>query len=651
MKIQKEDKKNIFILALWSIVLFLIAKSFRAYYSMDVPPAWDNLAYQLEAVKLARSFFEGDSSIIRSYLGDNIPVGYIFSLSLSYVLFGFFPASPYIISALFGFGNLTLTYLLSVELNVKRGYALLACLGLSTLPNFIYNNFLQTRNDFALSFFILLFLYLLILSLKEKSVPLVFVAGLVSGLGTLFKLSAPGYFIWMYFLFLIIPNDRNDFMTRLKCFFISGIGAFLVCGWYYLPAIKKILTYYSMWGDFSLTQYKLFTVSDRMLFYFKNFLFVHLGSNEIIFTILAILLIGIIFKFFLGNGQRKVSEFKEIFLSQYFLLILGSYAFVIGFMTLKGTYAMVGDIPVIQFAFILLIVFLNYLFLDFGFKRSLSLLFLILPLSILNSYTKIAKEKLYPIEDFELFVNKIQDFREKYAMEDTKFLQVFSHPVYNTTAVAWYLHLKKQVVLTDLVKSTPDNQDWGFILTSSSVVEQEEIIKKYPFLIIPNENPIQYGGEYFVQINILNNEVKKKLLDSGLYNCEDSFAIGKSKFPIRFCLSKNYHHFKFLNKTSDGWVEWGSVANYYSSVNVNLKLKGIPSRDLKTFYLEDASTKEKFPAKFNSVGTNSIYEYEILLPASKSVRSLKLLAEPEQMKPASKEDTRKLALLNAYMEL
>lgn len=142
---------------------------------MDVPPAWDNLAYQLEAVKLARSFFEGDSSIIRSYLGDNIPVGYIFSLSLSYVLFGFFPASPYIISALFGFGNLTLTYLLSVELNVKRGYALLACLGLSTLPNFIYNNFLQTRNDFALSFFILLFLYLLILSLKEKSVPLVFV--------------------------------------------------------------------------------------------------------------------------------------------------------------------------------------------------------------------------------------------------------------------------------------------------------------------------------------------------------------------------------------------------------------------------------------------------------------------------------------------
>jgi predicted ATP-dependent protease len=92
------------------------------------------------------------------------------------------------------------------------------------------------------------------------------------------------------------------------------------------------------------------------------------------------------------------------------------------------------------------------------------------------------------------------------------------------------------------------------------------------------------------------------------------------------------------------------VANYYSSVDVNLKLKGIPSRDLKTFYLEDSSTKEKFPAKFISVGANSIYEYEILLPASKSVRSLKLLAEPEQMIPASKEDTRKLALLNERIE-
>ncbi|MBP6740776.1 MAG: hypothetical protein KA146_12340, partial [Leptospiraceae bacterium] len=227
---------------------------------------------------------------------------------------------------------------------------------------------------------------------------------------------------------------------------------------------------------------------------------------------------------------------------------------------------------------------------------------------------------------------------------------VFSHPVYNTTAVAWYLHLKNQDLLTDLVQSTPDNQDWGFILTSSSVVEQEKIIRKYPFLIIPNENPIRHGGEYFVQINILNNEVKKNILGSGLYNCEDSFAIGKSKFPVQFCLNKKYQHFKFLNKTSDGWLEWGTVANYYSSVDVNLKLKGIPSRDLKTFYLEDASTKEKFQAKFISVGANSNYEYEILLPASKSVRSLKLLAEPEQMIPASKEDTRKLALLNERIE-
>jgi hypothetical protein len=650
LKIQKEDKKNIFILALWSIVLFLIAKSFRAYYSMDVPPAWDNMAYQLEAVKLARSFFEGDSSIIRSYLGDNIPVGYIFSLALSYALFGFFPASPYIISALFGFGNLTLTYLLSVELNVKRGYALLACLGLSTLPNFIYNNFLQTRNDFALSFFILLFLYLLILSLKEKSVPLVFVAGLVSGLGTLFKLSAPGYFIWMYFLFLIIPNDRNDFMTRLKCFFISGIGAFLVCGWYYLPAIQKILAYYSMWGDFSQTQYKLFTVSDRVLFYFKNFFTTHIGSTSISIALLLILFLGIVLNLSLKSWRKKRAELKESFQSSYLYLIAGSFFSVIAFLTVNRSYSEAGDTPVISILFILILVVLNNLYFSIHFQRSLYLLLLILPLSIINSYTKITKEKLYPIQDFELFANKIQDFRQKYAMEDTKFLQVFSHPVYNTTAVAWYFHLKNQIELADLVKSTTETQDWGFISISKTANDIANIIKKYPLLIFSDENPIRHGGEYFVQINILNSEVKKILLDSSLYNCEDSFAIGKSKFPIRFCLNKNYHHFKFLNKTSDGWVEWGSVANYYSSVDVNLKLKGIPSRDLKTFYLEDISTKEKFPAKFISVGANSMYEYEILLPASKSVRSLKLLTEREQMISASKEDIRKLALLNEIIE-
>jgi len=647
---QKSDRKNLILLAVWSLFLFFIAKTFRAYYSMDIPPAWDNLAYQLEGVKLARSFFEGDSSVIRSYFGDNVPVGYIFLLSVSYSVFGFLPESPYIVSALFGFGNLCFIYLISIELNVKRIYALLASLFISTLPNFIYNNFLQTRNDFALSFFILFFLYLLIISLKQKNVWLVFIAGIVSGIGTLFKLSAPGYFIWMYLLFLLIPNDRNDFMTRLKCFLIAGLGAIVTCGWYYIPSLKKILAYYSMWGSFSQTQYKLFSFSDRFLFYFKNFISTHIGSNSIAIILLSILIVGILLNLIIKSYRDKQRELKESFQSSYLYLIVGSFFSVILFLTLNRSFSEAGDTPVLSILFILILVILNNLYSQIRVRKMILILFLVLPISLGNSFSKIAKEKLYSISEFETFVNQIQEFRKKYGMEEEKFLQVFSHPVYNTNAVAWYLHLTNRVPLNSLIKASIEIADWQSLSVSHDVAEMVRVVNKYPFIIVSNENPISFGGEYFVQVNLLNSEIKRQIFESGNYMCEDSFEIGKSKLPIRFCINKTYRQFKFLNKTTDGWLEWDAHASYYSSVSAKFLIKGIPSRDIKAFYLEDIRTKEKFNAKFISVVNHSEYQYEILLPPSTSVRTFKLLASNEQMVPASKEDIRKLALLNTKIE-
>jgi len=182
------------------------------------------------------------------------------------------------------------------------------------------------------------------------------------------------------------------------------------------------------------------------------------------------------------------------------------------------------------------------------------------------------------------------------------------------------------------------------------VAEMVRVVNKYPFIIVSNENPISFGGEYFVQVNLLNSEIKRQIFESGNYMCEDSFEIGKSKLPIRFCINKTYRQFKFLNKTTDGWLEWDAHASYYSSVSAKFLIKGIPSRDIKAFYLEDIRTKEKFNAKFISVVNHSEYQYEILLPPSTSVRTFKLLASNEQMVPASKEDIRKLALLNTKIE-
>ncbi len=265
----KEDLKNILILAVWSLVLFLIGDTFRTYYSMVEPPAWDNLTYQLEAIKIARTFMEGNFGFILSYFGENIPIGYVVSLAFSYILFGFVPSSPYIISALFGLGNLLIVYFLSVELNVRRSFAFFSCLILSTLTNFNFNNFLQTRNDFVLSFFIILFIFLLIRATKSSSVSLFFLVGVCSGIGTLFKLSGPGYFLWIYLLFLLIPNKKMGFKLRLKNLTITVFGAFLACGWFYLPAFNKIIKYYSMWGDISQAMYYLKSFSDLYLFYLK----------------------------------------------------------------------------------------------------------------------------------------------------------------------------------------------------------------------------------------------------------------------------------------------------------------------------------------------------------------------------------------------
>lgn len=642
----KLNKKNLVLISVWAFLLMLICNVFRDFHKIEIPPMWDNLAYQIEAVKLARSFFEGDTSILQSYFGDNIPVAYIFSLALSYALNGFVSSSPYIISGIFGLGILVLTYLILLELKVNRSLAFFSCILISTLPNFIFFNFLQTRNDYPLGFFVILYLYLIILAEKSKSTRLFFLAGIVSGIGTLFKLSAPGYFFWIYLMILFLPSEGNTFKIRLKWIFISSIGALFSCGWFYLPAIHKILSYYSMWGDTAVIQLKLFTLSDRMFFYIKNFLYVHLGSKEIVGALFLFLLIGIILKIILEHRQFKLFELKNIFRSRYILVLIGSYFFIIFFMTMNRTYAVVGDIPIVQFVFILLIAFIDYLTRNFRFKSSIYLIFFLVffPVSLTSSIRTISKEKLYERSEFTLFADKIREFRNARGLEGSKVLQVFSHPVYNTLAVSWYFHLKNQVSLKDSINI--DSIDWGNLSTFKNANDIANIIKKYQFIILSDDNPLSHGGEYFLQINIFNEEIKKIILESDLYTCGENFLIGKTKFPLRFCIKKNYQYFQFANQTSDHWLEWGATATYYSLKNVKLKINAMPVRDLKYFYLEDSVTREKFSAKFTAAHIHAMYDYEIHIPASVQPRKLKLFTKPEQMIPVSEKDTRRLALMN-----
>lgn len=653
MKIQKEDKKNIFILALWSIVLFLIAKSFRAYYSMDVPPAWDNLAYQIEAIKIARTFIEGNANIMLSFFGENIPIGYIFSLAIGYILFGFESSSPYIVSALFGFGNLLIMYFLSVELKVRRSFAFFSCLIISTLTNFLYHNFLQTRNDYALSFFIILFVFILIRAVKISSSSLFFLAGVFSGIGTIFKLSAPGYFFWIYLLFIIIPNNKMSFRLRAKNLLFSMLGAFLACGWFFLPALSKIVKYYSMWGEISQAMYYLKSFSDLYLFYLKNLVLLQLSpiiSISLVFVFLGGLFLGVLIK---SIKNFKV-EFLTLVNTAEIYLIIGSYLMVICFLTLNKSYSYGGDTPVISLMYVFLIVIFNAVFYYLKFDKNYFYILIILFLSVtlFRNYKKISNQYIYPISEFTEFVSKTKQFRNKYLLNDVKFVQMFSHPVYNSLAVIWNLHLTNQERVKDLILSTPSTEESFFLDHSQSVPDLVKILSTYPFLILPGEDPIQHGGEYFSPINIHSSEIKDQILKSGIFECEETFTFGKKPFPLNFCLSKSHRTFKFSKFSGDGWLEWGSNATFFSVKDVVLKMSVNPLRIYKTFYLLDMDDNKKYFAKLTALASSTTqYEYEIRLPGKKTIQKFQLLADPNEMSSASSLDPRKLAFTSVYTSL
>ena len=277
---QKEQKSIIWIL-LWCVFVGLIANTVRMYHLGDFPPLWDNLVYQINGLEIARAFLESRWSVFNSMMGENIPVGYGVFLALSFLVFGFHTVSPYIVSAMFGVACLAVCYSLTIKLGARRNIALVGVLFLSILPNFIYQNFLQTRNDFPLAFFISLAWLLFLQALERQNYRRAFISGLVAGCGTLFKLSAPGYIIWWVCIILVLPLSwtKTSFTTKLKHLIFFALGATLSCGWFYLPALPKILKYYQLWskmGQWQSVQYSLHASSDRMLFYLKNLVIVHL---------------------------------------------------------------------------------------------------------------------------------------------------------------------------------------------------------------------------------------------------------------------------------------------------------------------------------------------------------------------------------------
>lgn len=236
-----ETLRDILLFIIWGGILCLCAFTLKSYYLAGKPPLWDNLVYQQKALNILNNWLDGDlEKALKNIYTEKTPA-YLLAIASGFLLFGFNPVSPYLISAFFGLGFMIAFYLLGQELGIGKRTTFWGVMFLSLLPNFIYQNFLQTRIEFPLAFFITLCWVFLLRGIKNKDNKPVFFAGIIAGIATLFKSSGPGYITWGILVFLAFPEKyiQTNFKDRLKLSLIFFGGAVLSCGWHFLRTLVK----------------------------------------------------------------------------------------------------------------------------------------------------------------------------------------------------------------------------------------------------------------------------------------------------------------------------------------------------------------------------------------------------------------------------
>ena len=151
-----ETLRDILLFIIWGWILCLCAFTLNSYFLAGKPPLWDNLVYQQKALNILNNWLDGDlEKALKNIYTEKTPA-YLLAIASGFLLFGFNAFSPYLISAFFGLGFMIALYLLGQELGIGKRTTFWGVMFLSLLPNFIYQNFLQTRIEFPLAFFITL---------------------------------------------------------------------------------------------------------------------------------------------------------------------------------------------------------------------------------------------------------------------------------------------------------------------------------------------------------------------------------------------------------------------------------------------------------------------------------------------------------------
>jgi len=542
--ITEEKSLNIFFLIILSIILFFCAITLRSYHLTGQPPLWDNLAYQQQTLIIIKNWFDGNRIIALNMIWESMNPAYLISLAIGFILFGLTPIAPYIVSAFFGIGCMIAVYLLCQELGISKRTAFWGVISFSLLPSFIYQNFLQTRNDFPLAFFITLSWVFLLRGIKRKDIKITFFAGIISGVGTLFKASAPGYVAWGILAFLVMPEKhiKINLKDRMKLALIFFTGAVFSCGWHFLPHLSQVVNYYTKWGNAKtlvMSQYNLQNNWMDFFFYLQNIIFLHLGAK----IALGIVLVGggLLIRLTIKRSTRKLMKDNSKELSLIFLVLMAGILPII-FISLRQSFSSLGDVPILPLFSAVCLAFFNRV--SYGVTVPKFLLISLLPVCLILSISNLTIiEKQFSAKDINMLSRETMKIRKKFGLSNTPMMQVFSHPIYNVDSLSW-LWLMNPKIDKSFVNEPAKIHKIVFPENSKIIASK---LKRFPLLIISEFSGATIKGERFATMNRLHSKINAAIENQGQFVKIRSLELEEGRFPIHFMINK-----KFLERQNTG---------------------------------------------------------------------------------------------------
>jgi hypothetical protein len=602
----------------------------REFYLSVTPPLWDNLAYQTEALDIFRAWLDGNFKLsIQTIDGSMVPA-HVSSLALSYLIFGQAHSSPYIVSALFGLGTLVAIYLLSIELGASSKTALWGSLLWSVTPNFLYQNFLETRNDYQLGFFIALSWLFILRAIKESDSKKILWAGIFSGIGILFKASGVGYIAIGFAPIFFLPKKYSslNLSGRIKLMIIFAGGVVLISAWHYIPHLKEIISYYGSWGragaSWKASQYGLDMSYWDYFFYPKNAVFTHIGMIPAILfgiTLFFFTVINLLFRKYPKDIEVKN---KNLFL----FLTAGAFLLPIIFISWQQSFSSAGDTPVIP----LLVSLLIALFSKYAPRVNTAnyILALVIGILLLVSLPNIPiVERQFSAKDFNKYYQELQSFRNDYDLQNLPMMGIYSHPIYNADSFRWQLLMNKQAnnLAPDPMKDVTN------ILFPENPVTIAAKLEKVPLLVLSDFSGVKIGGEVFHTFNRLHDSINNEIEKSNKFIKIRKVELEDGIFPIYLALNRDYVRFALEQNTPDGWVKWGDSIKYYSSEPRHLIWRGTADGSISQFILVNReNAKDRITFSLNKKLNGGIGEYHSdLVPSSIKLKLYTLL--PIQDKP------------------